>query len=550
MRIASAAEMAAIDRTATEQFGIPELELMENAGQAAYQLLCSNFSAELAGGVLVLVGTGNNGGDGLVVARLLAAAGVRVALLLLGESARLKGSALANFARLPKDGLTIDSLPATGIQGAQTLLDQHQLVIDALFGTGLKRPIVGTTAELIELVNSSNRKVVSLDIPSGVCADSGAILGAAISSETTITFGTPKWGNLLYPGRRLQNNLYLNEISFPQELLTSEKIQAEVNHPIALPPRDPAGHKGSFGKALVIGGSDRYRGAPQLAARAYMRAGGGMVFIAAPRSIIPSIAKELLESVVEPLPESPAGTLGFSSLETLLVNIEKVDQVILGPGLGLSADTEALVPELIKRCNKALVLDGDALTIVAKHKDLLRARQAPTILTPHPGEFARLISLPIEKIAADPQAALRQLTAEAGCITVLKGASTLIGDPSGQIFLNLTGNSGMGSAGMGDTLTGIIAACLTSGLLPLSATRSAVWLHGRAGDLAAYGPAAKANLTPKADQNGNIPIFTSRQAQPPTTDNAFPTESQPLGEHGLLAHDLAERIPQAILELV
>ncbi|HOG17280.1 MAG TPA: NAD(P)H-hydrate dehydratase [Syntrophales bacterium] len=482
MKIASVEQMRAMDRHAIEKLGVAEEILMEDAGQASAAVLSRKIG--LAGGSFIVVcGTGNNGGDGLVVARHIHAAGGVVKVYLIGEPKKFRGAAKTNYEILSRYPVEIK-----GIETAAELrsdVRHADAVVDAVFGTGLDREVGGVHREAIDLVNEYAQAVLSLDIPSGVGGNSGEILGEAVWADWTVTFGLPKIGNVLYPGFERCGELFVCPISFPLSLQQRDALQIEINGPVELPDRDPNAHKGSMGEALFVAGAPGYYGAPAFAALSFLKAGGGYARLAAPAAVVPVIAARGAEIVFVPQKETSSGSVAAANLPDLLELAAKMDVVVVGPGLSLDPETQALVRELIQKIDRPLVLDGDGLSAAAEKPRILKGRKAPTILTPHPGEMARLIKGTAKEIERNRIEAVRRATAEFGAVVILKGAHSLIGDSDGRVYANLSGNAGMATAGSGDVLAGTIAAMAGLGLPPLAAARKGVFLHGLAGDLAA-----------------------------------------------------------------
>ena len=482
MKVSSVAEMRALDREAIEGFGIPEELLMENAGEAACAVLRREVG--VAGKSFVIVcGVGNNGGDGFVVARRLHAAKAVVRVVVVGDESRLRGAALKNRRLLSRLPLQVEACKETGPLAAD--LAACDVVVDALLGTGLSRPVAGLQRQAIERINDSGKTVLSLDIPSGVHGDTGAVLGTAVRADLTVTFGLPKRGNLLWPGFGLGGRLYVSPLSFPPSMIEAAGLQVFINEPIPLPPRDPQGHKGTFGDALFIAGAGSYFGAPYLAAMAFLKAGGGYARLAAPAAMTPFLANKGPEIVFAPQPETPAGSIALGNKSALLSLAERVDFVVLGPGLSLDAESQQLARELTAELHKPLLIDGDGITALCQEPSALANRQAPTLLTPHTGEMSRLVGRSVAEVEADRIAVVQETVARLGAFVVLKGAHSLIGAPDGQVFINLSGNSGMATPGSGDVLAGAIAALFGLGLAVPEAARMGVFTHGLAGDLAA-----------------------------------------------------------------
>ena len=482
MRVSTVAEMRALDREAIDAFGIPEELLMENAGEAACVVLGREVGT--AGKSFVIVcGTGNNGGDGFVVARRLHAAKVAVKVVVVGDESRLRGAALKNRQILSRLPIKVEALREIGPLAAD--LAACDVVVDALLGTGLSRPVADLQREVIERINDSGKAVLSLDVPSGVHGDTGAVMGAAVQADLTVTFGLPKRGNLLWPGFGQCGKLYVSPLSFPPSMIEAAALEVAVNVPLPLPPRDPQGHKGTFGDALFIAGAGSYFGAPYLAAMSFLKAGGGYARLAAPAAMTPFLANKGPEIVFVPQRETPAGSIALGNKAALLDLAERVDFVVLGPGLSLDEESQQLARELAAELNKPLLIDGDGITALCDVPSTLAHRQAPTILTPHSGEMARLIGRSAAEVEADRIAVIQETAARLRAFVVLKGAHSLVGGPNGQVFINLSGNSGMSTPGSGDVLTGAIAAMFGLGLAVPEAVCMGVFIHGLAGDLAA-----------------------------------------------------------------
>ena len=482
MKIATVSQMRTMDRRAIEDFGIPETLLMENAGLAAYRALQARYPAQ-GQGVLVLCGSGNNGGDGLVVARKIFSDGGRPKVLLLGDPQRYQGASAVNWEIVQRAG--IETFTDSTSEVLEELLAACHLVVDGILGTGLSKPVQGRYAEVIDRVNASGRPVVSLDIPSGIHGDNGQVMGTAIKADLTVTFGLPKVGNLLYPGFAYGGTLFTTRISFPPELTDASELAIALNEPRPLPARDPAGHKGTFGDALFICGAAGYYGAPYLAAMGFLKAGGGYARLAAPASIVPAIAGLGPELVFLPQAETAAGSLALDNLENLVNAAQSRDMVVIGPGLSRDVETGRLVRRLADTLPQPLLIDGDGLTAVSRASEKLAHRPGETVLTPHLGEMARLTGLTVEAIRDDPVGVLQKTAARLRAVVFLKGAHSLIGFPDQRVFINTTGSHAMATAGSGDVLTGTIAAMRGAGLPLDQAVLKGVALHGRAGDIAA-----------------------------------------------------------------
>ena len=482
MKVSTVEQMRLMDKTAITHFGIPEIILMENAGLAVYELIRSQFSiSDLS--FAVFCGAGNNGGDGLVIARKLFSNGGKVKVFQLGDPQKYAAAALENFRMLQKIHIPYQIInDETDLENE---LKDYHIFIDAIFGTGLVRQVSGLYARVIDRINASQKTVFSVDIPSGINGNNGAVMGIAVKADYTVTFGLPKIGNLQYPGYENCGKLFVSHISFPPELTHSAELTISVNQPMELPKRAADGHKGTFGQALFIAGARNYYGAPYYAALSFLKAGGGYSRLAAPESVIPFIAARGNEIVFLPQPQTPSGSIAASAENDLIEISEKMDIVIIGPGLSLQPETKLLVQNLVKRIQKPLLIDGDGLTAISETPGVLAERKQPTILTPHLGEMSRLTGRTSAEIREGTFSILRQTAKTLKSYLVLKGANSLIASPDGHIDINLSGNSGMGTAGSGDVLCGTIAAMYGLGLNIHESVKKGVFLHGLAGDLAA-----------------------------------------------------------------
>jgi NAD(P)H-hydrate epimerase len=482
MKISTVEQMRNLDKSAIEDFGIsPEL-LMENAGEAVYYVIHQEFGIKNKS-FAVVCGTGNNGGDGLVAARKIYSTGGDVRILLLGDIKKFKGHAKKNLeivSRLPIEIRHVDSR-----KSLKDNAPRCDAIVDALFGTGLNHDVEGVYKEAILWINQSQKPVFSIDIPSGISGNTGQIRGEAVRADHTITFGLPKHGNILYPGFWHCGKLYVTHISFPPSLYNAASFKVAMSRPVELPERDEQGHKGTFGDVLFIAGSSNYLGAPYFAAMSFLKAGGGYARLASPSSITSFLANKGSEIVFSPQEETPSGSISLKNKQTLLEITEQVDMVVMGPGLSLHEETQELVRQLTKDITKPLLIDGDGLTSIAKDTNLIKERQHPTVLTPHPGEMSRIAQTSIQEVLEKQILLVQQKAKKLNAFIVLKGAHSLIGHPDENIFVNMSGNSGMATAGSGDVLTGAIAAAFGLGLKLEDAVRTGVFLHGFSGDLAA-----------------------------------------------------------------
>lgn len=482
MKISSVDEMRNLDKTAIEKFGIPQEILMENAGEAVYFVIHQEFGIKNRKFV-VFCGIGNNGGDGLVAARKIHSNGGEVKVYLLGDADKFNGSAKTNWQIISKLPIKVTNFDS--IESIKNEVLECDAIVDAVFGTGLTRDVGGKYQEAIHLINQSGKPVFGVDIPSGINGDTGQIMGVAVRSDYTVTFGLPKRGNMLYPGYEHCGKLYVTHISFPPSLYDQSSIKVEISQPADLPPRDEKGHKGTFGDVLFIAGASSYLGAPYFSAMSFLKAGGGYSRLAAPSSITPFIANKGSEIVFVPLEETSSVSAALSNKQKLLELSEQVEMVVLGPGLSLNQETQELVRQLAREIKKPVLIDGDGITAVSEDMSCVKERRYPTILTPHPGEMSRLAGASIKEVLANQIPLVQNQAKNLNASIVLKGAHSLIACPDERVFINMSGNPGMATAGSGDVLTGTIAAMFGLGLDLEEAVKTGVFLHGFSGDLAA-----------------------------------------------------------------
>ncbi len=485
MKLLTALQMRELDRRAIEDFGVPGVVLMENAGRAAAEQGAENFADRFPGPVLVLCGKGNNGGDGYVIARHLANRGWQVRTLVLAARERVGGDAAVNLEILLHSGAAVEFIASAEELAAALQSSTAQLVVDALFGTGLNSEARGLCRQAIDWVNASGHPVLSVDIPSGLDADSGRILGTAVRAELTVTFACAKLGQVVHPGAELVGTLVVADIGLPACLL--EQLPDALGYidqaaaRVLVPDRPAGGHKGTFGHLLVVAGSTGKSGAAALAAEAGLRTGAGLVTLASPASQQPVLAAKLTEVMTAGLHET-AGVICLKAYEQLRELWGGKEALALGPGLGQLPETASLVRKLISECPLPLVVDADGLNALAGHVALLGQREAATILTPHPGEMARLLGATVRDVEDDRVGVARSFAQQYRVVLILKGARTIVALPDGQIRINSSGNPGMASGGMGDVLTGLVGGLLAQGLKASDAAVLGVFLHGLAGD--------------------------------------------------------------------
>jgi hydroxyethylthiazole kinase-like uncharacterized protein yjeF len=485
MKLVTASEMRELDRRAIQDLGIPSLVLMENAGRTTYLILRREFPG-LPGEVAVLAGPGNNGGDGFVVARYLANAGIPVAVFLLGSRDRLSRDAGVNLEILAHLGVPVaEVLTDADLNPAIRRLARAGMIVDALLGTGLNAPVKGLMAAVIERVNRLQVPVLAVDIPTGLCADTGAVLGDALQARVTVTYGWPKVGQLLPPGRDYVGRLWQVDIGIPPIFargIPRELAEAGAMRAL-LPPRPFASHKGTYGHLVVLAGSVGKTGAAAMASEAALRAGAGLVTLGVPASLNDILEVKLTEAMTLPLPEAP-GTraLGAAALAPLREFLGENFTLAVGPGIGTHPETRDLVRRLAQDLPQPMVIDADGLNNLAGAADTLKDAAGPRILTPHPGEMARLVGLATPEVQTRRLDLARDTAARFGVTLVLKGAQTVVAAPDGRASLNATGNPALASGGTGDVLTGLIGGFLAQGLTPWDAACLGVYLHGLAAD--------------------------------------------------------------------
>lgn len=487
MKVITAQTMQEIDKRAITECGIPGLQLMENAGRSCVEEIIAEFGEQ--GRFVVMAGKGNNGGDGYVIARLLGQRGWDGTVIILADRPQITGDAAANLEKLPGSVTSYCTC-----EGQLSLLHKEELfqadvIVDALLGTGLGSDVVGIYREAIGLMNASGRPVVAVDIPSGIHGSTGRAMGCAVKAYSTVTFACAKLGHVLYPGSEHCGRLVIADIGIPPQLMETVPGYDFLNEETMSPMvhrRDRQAHKGRFGHCLIIAGSTGKTGAAALAANSAVRAGSGLVTLAAAESIHQILEMKTTETMTVPLPDSGLGFLtndAFPAIEKLL---DGKDAVAIGPGLGRHPGTYALVRKLVESVPLPVVIDADGLNALAEDLSVLkRKKSGQIILTPHPGEMSRLLGSSIPDVEAARIAVAQEFACKYGVFLILKGARTIIAAPSGSAAINGSGNPGMASGGMGDVLTGIVVSLLGQGHAAWDACRLGVFLHGFAADLVA-----------------------------------------------------------------
>lgn len=497
-------EMRAADRAAIRR-GIPAATLMENAARGLVEAITDHFPSWRR--IVVVCGPGNNGGDGLAAARLLARRGHAVRVFTLRDPDSYRGDAGVNAVRARDAGLVVESLTGErGLAACSKAAAEADGVVDALFGTGLDRPLEGLPARAVSAINAAGRPVVAADIPSGLFSDSAAARGPSVAATLTVAFGAPKVCHAFPPARRRCGKIVIHDIGIPKAMLARKShrlfLATEAAVSELLPARDPGGHKGDFGRVAVVAGSRGRSGAAVLAARGALRGGAGTVTVFCPPSVEEVVVSALPEAMTEALPEK-AGALSAEAGAELVDRLHGFDVAVVGPGLGTAAGTVVAVHAVLAGLRIPVVLDADGLNAFAGDLRRLARHRTPALLTPHPGEAARLLGSSSRAVQADRLMAARSLARRARCVVLLKGEATLTAAPDGHVVVNPTGTPLLATAGSGDVLAGLIGALVAGGLAVADAAAAAAWLHGAAGE----------------------------------------TLADRLGDAGLLAHEVADTVP-------
>jgi hydroxyethylthiazole kinase-like uncharacterized protein yjeF len=490
MKILTSAEMKDIDRTAIEELGIPGVVLMENAGLRIVRALTARFPDPKAGRIVVVAGKGNNGGDGFVVARHLSNLGARPEVLLLASKDEVKGDAAINLAVALKMGIPVTEVrTAAEWKKSRVAVFHATIVVDALFGTGLTKPLDGLNAAAVEDINRSAAFKVAVDIPSGLSSDTFEVIGPCVKADLTVALAAPKIAHVFPPAADFVGELVVVPIGVPPSLFDGPGLKRELVEGTALLPffrkRKKDTHKGTYGHLLVIAGSLGKSGAAALAGRAALRTGAGLVTVATAASVLPSVARAMAELMTEPLAETPEKTVAAAALPRAAGLLKGKDAVLIGPGLTTHPSTAEFVFGLLAKIKVPCVIDADGLNIVSSRPGVLRSLAAPTVLTPHPGEFARLVGRSNADVLRHRLELAPDFAVKHEVTVVLKGYRTIIAGPDGRVFVNPTGNPGMASGGTGDVLGGMIASQIVQEKDLLGAVLSAVYAHGLAGDIAA-----------------------------------------------------------------
>ncbi len=470
--------MRELDRHTIETLGVPGEVLMESAGRAVVAEVLPLVRRDES--VLVVCGPGNNGGDGLVVARHLHLLGVPVRVALLSED--FGGDAAAQLARVRALELPVE--------GARWRAPERGVIVDALFGTGLSRPLAGEARTAVRRMNKARTerrevRIVAVDLPSGLSSDTGQVLGVAVSADVTVALGLPKLGHVFEPGRTQAGRIVVARIGIADagpDTVVDATLWTRAGAAAALPQRPAAGHKGSFGHALLVAGSEGKTGAAALSAEGAARVGAGLVTLACPAGLNDLLEEKCTEVMTAPLPDTPERAFAAAAEDGIVALAASRDAVGIGPGIGRATETDGLVHALVKRIDAPIALDADAVVAFADQLALLRGRRAPTVLTPHPGEAGAVLGVKATAINADRAGAARELAEKTGAVVLLKGAGTVIAAPEGDVIVNPTGGPALATGGTGDVLLGVVTGLLAQGVPAHRAAALGAYLHGAAAD--------------------------------------------------------------------
>ena len=490
MKLVTAGQMQDLDHKTIQECGIPGIVLMENAGRGAAELLMRSFPEAHKGRVIILAGRGNNGGDGFVIARHLKNWGLNAEVFLFSSIDDVKGDALTNLqVWLNMGGELVEVIYKGDFARMKREFSGASLFVDAIFGTGLNSEVEGHLKEVISFINTLAQPVMAVDIPSGLDATRGKVLGAAIQATLTATFGLAKIGQVIEPGASYVGALEVIDIGIPRNLIEGADIKTRlIDHEELdlrfLAPRSPKAHKGDYGHLFVLAGSPGKTGAAAMVCQGALRTGTGLVTLGIAASLNPILEAKLTEAMTEPIPDATDGYLSADALERIRQLLEGKTALALGPGISTRSQVQEFIVELIPKVTIPLVIDADGITALAQRPEILKECKSTVVLTPHPGEMARLVGTTTQTVQEDRIGVAKEFASSFGCIVVLKGNRTVIATPE-EVYINPTGNPGMASGGTGDVLTGMIGGLIAQGLPPLEAAKWGVFLHGLAGDIAA-----------------------------------------------------------------
>jgi NAD(P)H-hydrate epimerase len=482
--------MKSVDKKAIRDLGIIGPILMENAGIQIVQAMRDRFELLQEEDIVVVAGKGNNGGDGFVAARHLFNQGCRVHVLLLSKKGSLKGDAALNFSIAENIGIPVTEVTTEKEwKSKKKKITRCTVLVDAVFGTGLTKPAEGLFRTAIEDMNKSSAYTIAVDIPSGLSSDTFELIGPCVKADLTVTLAAPKVAHLFPPAEECIGELLIADISVPPGLLEDDSLKLELVQADSVAPffsqRKKDTHKGTYGHLFILSGALGKTGAAVMAGKAALKMGAGLVTVGTPKSCLPIVARSMAELMTEPLPETEEKTFSAQALEPSLRLLEGKDALLLGPGISTHDSTAEFVLGLLPRVRIPVVLDADALNILSSTPEVLKSLKTPVVVTPHPGEFARLLRISTQDVIRNKLELAPKFAEEYGVILVLKGYRTLTATPDGFVFINPTGNPGMATAGTGDVLSGMLASMIIQGKDILGAVLAAVYIHGQSGDIAA-----------------------------------------------------------------
>jgi NAD(P)H-hydrate epimerase len=489
MKILTSKQMKNIDKKTIEEIGIPGPVLMENAGLQIFKEIMARFPKIEQEQIIIIAGKGNNGGDGFVVARHLFNQGCSPAVFLLASRSEIKGDAALNMRIAERMGIGIIEIEPDKYQ--KTHKDKifgATIIVDAIFGTGLTNPAEGIFAKVIRDINKSSGFKIAVDIPSGLSSDTFELIGPNVKADLTVTLAAPKIAHIFPPAEEHIGEMVVADISIPRALFNDESLRLELVEGSSVIPhltkRKKDTHKGTYGHLFILSGSLGKTGASSMAGKAALKMGAGLVTLGTPKSCLPMIARSMDELMTEPLAETAEKTFSVGSLDRIIELLDGKDGLLIGPGISTHESTSELIFSLLPKVNCPLVLDADALNLISSQTELLKSLKVPVIITPHPGEFARLLNIPTKEVLKRKLELVSQFSEEFGVYVVLKSYRTLVAVPEGNVFVNPTGNPGMATAGTGDVLSGMIASMVIQEKDIKESLLAAVYIHGLSGDLA------------------------------------------------------------------
>jgi len=490
MKVLTSTQMKEIDRTTIEEIGILGTILMENAGKQIFKKLREKFPKLSKEKIVIVAGKGNNGGDGFVVARHLYNQGANPYVLLLASKGEVRGDAAVNLKKAEKIGIKVNEVCSPkGWKLQKEKISQATLLVDAIFGTGLVKPAQGLYVDVIEEINKSKAYKIAVDIPSGLSSDTFQIIGPCVRADLTVTLAAPKVSQVFPPAEEYVGELVVADIGVPSSLFDDEKLKLELVEKKTILPyfrrRRKDTHKGTYGHLFIVSGSLGKTGAAAMAGKAALKMGAGLVTVGTPESCLPIVARSMDELMTEPLAETQEKTISHEALKKVLSLLEGKDALMIGPGISTNKSTAEFVLSLMPKINVPSVVDADALNILASKPETIKSLRQPAVLTPHPGEFARLLNISTREVVERKLELAPQFAEEYGVYLVLKAYRTITATPEGKVFINPTGNPGMATAGSGDVLSGMIASMIVQEKNLLGAVLAAIYIHGLSGDIGA-----------------------------------------------------------------